>query len=262
MSCICKRVVEPLSKLFIGGLSWNTTDDSLRQGFSEHGEVIEAIVVKDRDTGRSRGFGFVTFADDDSAEKAIHNLNNQDFDGRQIKVDRASERSSGGPPRGGRGGYNNAPRYGGQGGYGGGYQQGQQGRSEGDWSRQAKIFIGGLNWATDDNTLRSKFEEYGQVEEAIIMKDRDTGRSRGFGFVRYGDKQSADAAIEALNDTEFDGRRIRVNLAAEGSGGGHRGVYSSGGGGYGSSGGYSSGGGGGYGSGGGGYGGGSGSYSY
>ncbi|KAF9957548.1 hypothetical protein BGZ72_001693 [Mortierella alpina] len=124
------------TKLFIGGLSWNTTDDSLRHGFSEHGEVLDAIVVKDRETGRSRGFGFVTYADPESADKAIQFLNEQDFDGRQIKVDRASERSNSGPPRGGRGGYNSAPRYNQQGGYGGngGYQS-QSGRSDGDWSR-------------------------------------------------------------------------------------------------------------------------------
>ncbi|KAG9062923.1 hypothetical protein KI688_004520 [Linnemannia hyalina] len=128
------------SKLFIGGLSWNTTDESLRQGFEQFGQVNDAIVVKDRETGRSRGFGFVTFAEDSAADAAIENLNNQEFDGRQIKVDRASERSpnNGGGFRGGRGGYNSAPRYNQQqqqqDGYGG-YQP-QQGRSEGDWGRQ------------------------------------------------------------------------------------------------------------------------------
>ncbi|KAF9192314.1 hypothetical protein BGZ50_008678 [Haplosporangium sp. Z 11] len=127
-----------VSKLFIGGLSWNTTDESLREGFNKYGDVLDAIVVRDRDTGRSRGFGFVTYSDDASAEEAIRALNNQDFDGRQIKVDRASERSNnggGGGFRGGRGGY--APRYnnnnGGGGGYGG-YQP-QQGRSDGEWVR-------------------------------------------------------------------------------------------------------------------------------
>ncbi|KAF9187681.1 hypothetical protein BGZ51_001176, partial [Haplosporangium sp. Z 767] len=126
------------SKLFIGGLSWNTTDQSLREGFEEHGEVLDAVVVRDRETGRSRGFGFITFADDASAEKAIVALNNQEFDGRQIKVDRASERSNngggGGGFRGNRGGY--APRYNNNngGGYGGGYQP-QAGRSDGDWGR-------------------------------------------------------------------------------------------------------------------------------
>ncbi|KAG9062921.1 hypothetical protein KI688_004518 [Linnemannia hyalina] len=130
------------SKLFIGGLSWNTTDESLRQGFEQFGQVNDAIVVKDRETGRSRGFGFVTFAEDSAADAAIENLNDREFEGRQIKVDRASERGSnnGGGFRGGRGGYNSAPRYNNQqqqGGYGGGgYQSGaQSGRSDGDWGR-------------------------------------------------------------------------------------------------------------------------------
>ncbi|KAG0282356.1 hypothetical protein BGZ97_009018, partial [Linnemannia gamsii] len=127
------------NKLFIGGLSWNTTDDSLRHGFGQVGEVVDAIVVKDRETGRSRGFGFVTFADSNGVEAAIQQFNNQDFEGRQIKVDRASERapSSGGSRGGFRGGFNSAPRYNNnnnQGGYGG-YQQGAQGRSDGDWGR-------------------------------------------------------------------------------------------------------------------------------
>ncbi|KAI1316123.1 hypothetical protein EDD11_010437 [Mortierella claussenii] len=129
------------SKLFIGGLSWNTTDESLRDGFSKHGQVLDAVVVKDRETGRSRGFGFVTYADEASADRAIEEKNNTSFDGREIKVDRASERSNSGGSRGGnRGGYNsgynNAPRYGNQDGYNnnGGYQS-QQGRSDGDWTR-------------------------------------------------------------------------------------------------------------------------------
>ncbi|GJJ78772.1 cold-inducible RNA-binding protein [Entomortierella parvispora] len=122
------------SKLFIGGLSWNTTDDSLRHGFSQYGEVVDAIVIKDRETGRSRGFGFVTFADDASSSAAIHALHEQEFEGRQIKVDRASERAPGSAPRGGfRTGYNGAPRQS-PGGYGG--YQAQQGRSDGDWGRQ------------------------------------------------------------------------------------------------------------------------------
>ncbi|KAG0198365.1 hypothetical protein BGX28_008199 [Mortierella sp. GBA30] len=79
------------TKLFIGGLSWDTTDNSLHDGFIKYGDVIKAIVVKDRETGRSRGFGFVTYADENAANDAIENLNNKDFDGRQIKVDRASK---------------------------------------------------------------------------------------------------------------------------------------------------------------------------
>jgi len=117
----------------------------------------------------------------------------------------------------------------------------------------SKLFIGGLAWHTDENALRQKFEEFGAVEEAVVVKDRDTGRSRGFGFVRYTQEADAEAAITAMNNIEFDGRTIRVDKASErGSGGGGGGFGGGrGGGGYGGG-----RGGGGYGGGGGGYGGG------
>jgi len=142
----------------------------------------------------------------------------------------------------------------------------------------SKLFIGGLAWHTDETTLRTKFEEFGAVEEAVVVKDRDTGRSRGFGFVRFGQESDADAAIQAMNNIEFDGRTIRVDKASErGAGGGGGGAGGRGGyqrpGGYGGQGGYDQGGrdggygGGGYGGGqqggyGGGYGGGGGGQHY
>jgi len=138
----------------------------------------------------------------------------------------------------------------------------------------SKLFIGGLAWHTDENALRQKFEEFGAVEEAVVVKDRDTGRSRGFGFVRYGQEADAEAAIAAMNNIEFDGRTIRVDKASErGSGGGGGGGgfgggrggggYGGGGGGYGGGreGGYQGGQGGGYQGGQGGYGGGDKGYS-
>ncbi|WP_445323452.1 RNA recognition motif domain-containing protein [Pseudomonas sp. RL_35y_Pfl2_P42] len=76
-------------KIFIGGLSFNTTDDSLRSVFINYGVVEDAIIIRDRETGRSRGFGFVTFLDDVSAQSAIDNLDGRDFEGRNIKVSRA-----------------------------------------------------------------------------------------------------------------------------------------------------------------------------
>ena len=79
-------------KLFVGSLSWNTDDKALREAFEPHGEIIQATVVTDRDTGRSRGFGFVTFADDTSADKAVAALNQSTLDGRTIKVDVAQAR--------------------------------------------------------------------------------------------------------------------------------------------------------------------------
>ncbi|KAL8800337.1 MAG: hypothetical protein Q9223_007325 [Gallowayella weberi] len=122
----------------------------------------------------------------------------------------------------------------------------------------SKLFIGGLAWHTDDTALRAKFEEFGQVEEAIVVKDRDTGRSRGFGFVRYTQEQHADEAASAMNNVEFDGRTIRVDKASErgagGGGGGFGGGRGGGSYGGGRGGGSYGGGGGGYGGGGGGYG--------
>ncbi|KAI5205523.1 hypothetical protein E4T42_00372 [Aureobasidium subglaciale] len=111
----------------------------------------------------------------------------------------------------------------------------------------SKLFIGGLAWHTDDVALRTKFEEFGVVEEAVVVKDRDTGRSRGFGFVRFSNEDEADAAIKGMNEIEFDGRTIRVDKASE---------RGSGGGGFQSRGGYGGGGRGGYGGGDRGYGGG------
>jgi cold-inducible RNA-binding protein len=90
-------------KLFVGSLSWGVNDDSLRDAFSVHGQISEAVVITDRDTGRSRGFGFVTFDDDDAADKAVAALNGTELDGRALRVDvaQAKERKSGG----GGGGY-------------------------------------------------------------------------------------------------------------------------------------------------------------
>ena len=84
-------------KLFIGGLSWDTNEDGLRDAFSRFGEIEEVRVITDRDTGRSRGFGFMTFSQDEDAKNAIAEMNGTELDGRSIRVDEAQERS----PRGG-----------------------------------------------------------------------------------------------------------------------------------------------------------------
>ena len=80
-------------KLFVGSLSWDTNDDGLHEAFAQFGEITEAKVITDRDTGRSRGFGFVTFADDEAADKAVAALNQTELDGRTIKVDVAQDRN-------------------------------------------------------------------------------------------------------------------------------------------------------------------------
>ncbi|SPJ74567.1 related to glycine-rich RNA-binding protein [Fusarium torulosum] len=105
------------AKVYVGNLGWNTTDDSLRSAFGEYGQVLDAIVMRDRDTGRSRGFGFVTYSTSQEAECAINGLHEQELDGRRIKVNLANARPSGGGGSGGGGGGYNQGGYGGGGGY-------------------------------------------------------------------------------------------------------------------------------------------------
>ena len=105
-------------KIFAGGLSWNTDDDGLREAFEAYGEVDSAKVITDRDTGRSRGFGFVEMPNSADGQKAIDELDGAELDGRNIRVNEAQERRDNGGHRGGHrgsggrsGGYNRGGRY-------------------------------------------------------------------------------------------------------------------------------------------------------
>lgn len=95
-----------------------------------------------------------------------------------------------------------------------------------------KLFVGSLSWDTTDATLRTAFEAYGALEEAKVVEDRETGRSRGFGFVTFADAQAATTAQRELDGSQLDGRSIVVNVARDrgdsprrggGGGGGGRG---------------------------------------
>src|SRR5688500_15833851 len=114
------------NKLFVGGLSWDTDSESLRQAFAAHGEVEEAIVVTDAQTGRSRGFGFVVYQEAQAAASAIQAMDGSELDGRRITVNEARPRAPRGPmpPGGGNG-------FGGGGGGGGGGDRGGGRRSLG-----------------------------------------------------------------------------------------------------------------------------------
>jgi cold-inducible RNA-binding protein len=89
-------------KLFVGGLSWATNDESLRKAFESYGEISETKVITERDSGRSRGFGFVTFVSDEDAKTAISKMNGTSLDGRDITVNEAQEKSPRRDNRGGR----------------------------------------------------------------------------------------------------------------------------------------------------------------
>ncbi|OGM51305.1 glycine-rich RNA-binding protein 2 [Aspergillus bombycis] len=97
----------------------------------------------------------------------------------------------------------------------------------------SKVYVGNLSWGTDDESLRAAFSQFGQITDAIVMKDRETGRSRGFGFVSFSTAEEAEAAISGLHDSDLDGRRIKVNMAnarPSGNRGGYGGGYNQGGG--------------------------------
>jgi len=116
-------------KLFVGGLAWATTAETLKEAFEAFGTVTESAVVSDRETGRSRGFGFVAFENDAEGRKAMESMEGAVLDGRNIRVSEATQREGGDrPPRreggfgggGGGGGYGGGRSGGGGGGFGGG----------------------------------------------------------------------------------------------------------------------------------------------
>ena len=121
------------SKLYVGNLSYNTNGSDLEQLFAQHGTVQSAEVIQDRDTGRSKGFGFVQMGTDEEAQAAIAALNGQEHDGRALTVNEAKPREDrprggGGGGRGGYGGGGGGRTGGGRGGYGGGGGGGGRGR--------------------------------------------------------------------------------------------------------------------------------------
>ncbi len=120
-------------KLYVGSLSYNTTEAGLERFFSQVGVVDSARIITDRDTGRAKGFGFVEMSNDDEAMRAINELNGAELDGRTLVVSEArpqENRGAGGGGGGGRGGYGGGGGGGGRGGYGGG-GGGGGGRSSG-----------------------------------------------------------------------------------------------------------------------------------
>jgi len=112
------------SKLFIGGLAWGTDENTLKDAFGSFGTVTEAKIILDRDTGRSRGFGFVNFSSPEEAEVAIQEMDGRNLAGRQIRVDYATDKSRD-APRGGSG-------FGSRGGYGDGESGGGFNRQDGE----------------------------------------------------------------------------------------------------------------------------------
>uniref|UniRef100_A0A0D9X1U6 RRM domain-containing protein n=1 Tax=Leersia perrieri TaxID=77586 RepID=A0A0D9X1U6_9ORYZ len=176
-------------KVFVGNLPFSVDSAQLAGLFEQAGSVEMVEVVYDRQTGRSRGFGFVTMSTTEEASAAVEQFNGYTFQGRPLRV-------NSGPPPARDEFAPRAPRGGGN-----------------SFDSSNKLYVGNLAWGVDNSTLENLFSEQGNVLDAKVIYDRESGRSRGFGFVTYGSAEEVNNAISNLDGVDLDGRQIRVTVA-------------------------------------------------
>ncbi|KAK6635441.1 hypothetical protein RUM44_000692 [Polyplax serrata] len=147
-------------KLFVGGLSWQTSSEKLRQYFGMFGNITDVLIMKDPVTQRSRGFGFITFEEPSSVENVlkvpVHTL-----DGKKIDPKHATPK----------------------------------GRGKGN-GKTKKIFVGGVSQDTSSEEVKAYFNQFGKVEEAVMLMDQQTKRHRGFGFVTFENEETVDRVCD------------------------------------------------------------------
>ncbi|KAH9623779.1 hypothetical protein KSS87_016991 [Heliosperma pusillum] len=164
----------PDLKLFVGNLPFNVDSSELAGLFGNAGTVEMVEVIYDKMTGRSRGFGFVTMSSAEEVKAAEEQFNGYELDGRPLRV------NAGPPPPKREDGF--GPRSGGR-----------------SFDNNNRLHVSNLSWEVDDSALKSLFSEQGNVVDAKVIFDRDSGRSRGFGFVTYGSADEVNSAIESLD---------------------------------------------------------------
>lgn len=216
--CMCSA---PTTKLFIGGVSYSTDEQSLRDAFSRYGEVLDARIIMDRETGRSRGFGFITFNSVEEASSAIQALDGQDLHGRRVRVNYANERprvyggggggSYGGSPYGGGAGYAGAydgSAYGGAssgGGYGGNVDGGYGGGGYGGGSSGPGGNYGGSGAANNYSAPNS----FGTSNAGS-----GTGSAGGYdgsGGIEYGGRGQFDRKDSGIVNEDLGGDRDSID---------------------------------------------------
>ncbi|KAJ5798063.1 uncharacterized protein N7503_007359 [Penicillium pulvis] len=202
------------ANLFVGNLSWNVDEEWLQREFSEFGEV-SCRVVTDRESGRSRGFGYAEFAEIADAVKAFEAKKGAELDGRTINLDYATARQ------------NNQ----------GGDRAQARASAYGDQTSPASdtLFVGNLPFSATEDALRDVFAEQGSILGIRLPTDPESGRPKGFGYVQYSSVEEAQAAHSQLAGTEIDGRPLRLDFSTPRPAGGDRGGFGGrgGGGGFG-----------------------------
>lgn len=179
-------------RLYVGNLPYSITNSQLAELFGEAGTVASVEIVYDRVTDRSRGFAFVTMGSVEDAKEAIRMFDGAQVGGRTVKVNfpevpKGGERLVMGPKiRNNYRGFIDSPH---------------------------KIYAGNLGWGLTSQGLREAFAEQPGVLSAKVIYERDSGRSRGFGFVSFETAESASAALDVMNGVEVHGRPLRLNLA-------------------------------------------------
>ncbi|KAI3718611.1 hypothetical protein L6452_19490 [Arctium lappa] len=179
--------MEP-GKLFIGGISWDTNEERLRDYFQTFGEVIEAVIMKDRTTGRARGFGFIVFLDPAVAERVVQLKHI--IDGRAVEAKKAV-------PRDDQQSLNRSN----------GSVQGSPGPT-----RTKKIFVGGLASTVTESDFKNYFDQFGTTTDVVVMYDHNTQRPRGFGFITYDSEESVDKVL-LRTFHELNGKMVEVKRA-------------------------------------------------
>ncbi|KAG8384868.1 hypothetical protein BUALT_Bualt04G0163100 [Buddleja alternifolia] len=163
-------------KIFIGGLARDTTSVQFTKHFGKYGEITDSVIMKDRNTGQPRGFGFITYADASVVDRVIEDTHI--FHGKQVEIKRTIPR----------------------------------GANSKDFKTK-KIFVGGIPTTVDEDEFRNFFSSFGEVKELQIMKDHSTGRSRGFGFVTFESEQSVDDLLANGNRLDFAGTQVEIKKA-------------------------------------------------
>ncbi|KAK1314156.1 hypothetical protein QJS10_CPA06g00110 [Acorus calamus] len=167
-------------KLYFGNLPYHCGSAQLAGIIQEFGSPEMVEVLYDRETGRSRGFAFVTMSSKEDAEAVIQNLDGREFGGRTLRVNFSDK------PR------PKEPLY---------------------PETEFKLFVGNLSWTVTSEILAQAFQEYGNIVGARVLYDGDTGRSRGYSFVCYSSRPEMEAALISLNGVVLEGRAMRVSLA-------------------------------------------------